>query len=550
MVDTIRTLAYLRDTAFVDAQPVGSITPQDMRDLIVSMGPLSGALNVKDFPYLATGDGVTNDWPAVKAAIQAADAAGGGQVFFPPGTYHFATWEQLININNVEIIGAGRSTIFTTLTTFHAIFDFLDGSFLNFLNFFVSGIAGSAGTVAVRMEDCTDGLVDRVMMTTGNSGVRLIGSDIGVGVYGNQRHRVVNCQFKGLSGTISAGIAALQYTRDVVIANNIVDGTDDEGISADFSAEIAGRPQLVTITGNVVKNTGRSGIQVYGAQRVSVTGNITDNCQRGIAVSQDTDVTLNEYVSVSGNVVENSLVDGIRVANALYCAVDGNTINTVVQGDGIKLGGTSQEADFVSVTGNVISDVQNDLGGSTSSGIRLKAGRGNTVVANTIYGNGKDILGIKADAPVSRNEEHTVVGNTIIDVASDALKIESEDTKVSGNRPIDTLAGSGALYNVTGAGCLLDDAQFSANRGDASVTLAAGVDAEIQPFDTALTANRSVTLSTTKATFGHKFRIVRTGLGSFTLDVGGLKTIPSATAAFVEVAWDGSAWVLTGYGTL
>lgn len=69
-------------------------------------------------------------------------------------------------------------------------------------------------------------------------------------------------------------------------------------------------------------------------------------------------------------------------------------------------------------------------------------------------------------------------------------------------------------------------------------------------YTTALTANRTVTLSATRAKNGDKFRIVRTGLGSFTLDVDGLKTIPSATAAFVDVEFNGGAWVLTGYGAL
>jgi hypothetical protein len=49
---------------------------------------------------------------------------------------------------------------------------------------------------------------------------------------------------------------------------------------------------------------------------------------------------------------------------------------------------------------------------------------------------------------------------------------------------------------------------------------------------------------------GQRFRIVRTGLGAGTLDVGGLKTIPTLTAAWVEVMWNGSAMELVGYGTL
>lgn len=90
----------------------------------------------------------------------------------------------------------------------------------------------------------------------------------------------------------------------------------------------------------------------------------------------------------------------------------------------------------------------------------------------------------------------------------------------------------------------------SANRGDANVTLQSGVDETVQVFATALTQNRVVTLSTAGAINGDRFRIVRTGLGAFTLDVGGLKTIGSATAAFVDVMYNGAAWVLTGYGTL
>lgn len=88
------------------------------------------------------------------------------------------------------------------------------------------------------------------------------------------------------------------------------------------------------------------------------------------------------------------------------------------------------------------------------------------------------------------------------------------------------------------------------DRGDTSQTLTAGVDEPTQRWATALTVNRTVTLAVTNAGEGDKFRIVRSGLGAFTLNVGGLKTLPAATAAWCDVEFDGTAWVLTAYGTL
>lgn len=44
-------------------------------------------INVKSAPYNAAGNGTANDTAAIQAAVNAAVAAGGGAVFFPPGTY-------------------------------------------------------------------------------------------------------------------------------------------------------------------------------------------------------------------------------------------------------------------------------------------------------------------------------------------------------------------------------------------------------------------------------------------------------------------------------
>ncbi len=49
--------------------------------------PIKAALNVKDKPFLALGDGISDDRAPIQTAIDAARDAGGGEVLLPAGTY-------------------------------------------------------------------------------------------------------------------------------------------------------------------------------------------------------------------------------------------------------------------------------------------------------------------------------------------------------------------------------------------------------------------------------------------------------------------------------
>jgi hypothetical protein len=65
--------------------------------------------SVKDPRYGATGNGTTDDTAAIQAAIDAANAAGGGTVYVPQGTYRLTTW--LLLKSNVHLIGTGAESI-------------------------------------------------------------------------------------------------------------------------------------------------------------------------------------------------------------------------------------------------------------------------------------------------------------------------------------------------------------------------------------------------------------------------------------------------------
>lgn len=62
-------------------------------------------INVKDPQFGAVGDGVVNDTTAILAAISAAQTAGGGIVFFPPGTYQITQLNP--SVVDVTLMGCG-----------------------------------------------------------------------------------------------------------------------------------------------------------------------------------------------------------------------------------------------------------------------------------------------------------------------------------------------------------------------------------------------------------------------------------------------------------
>lgn len=114
--------------------------------LSTSLQALAGIFyNVKS--YGAVGDGVTNDASAITAAITAAQAAGGGTVFFPPGIYTIGATVTMTSLVSFQGAGAAISVIRITdassqLTARNVIQDITVESNLNLSGPFVSSSAG------------------------------------------------------------------------------------------------------------------------------------------------------------------------------------------------------------------------------------------------------------------------------------------------------------------------------------------------------------------------------------------------------------------------
>ncbi|GGD88918.1 glycosyl hydrolase family 28-related protein [Paenibacillus nasutitermitis] len=67
-------------------------------------------INVKAAPYSAVGDGVADDTTAIQNAINAAQSAGGGVVFFPKGTYKISSTLR-VTAHNVQLEGTGKGSV-------------------------------------------------------------------------------------------------------------------------------------------------------------------------------------------------------------------------------------------------------------------------------------------------------------------------------------------------------------------------------------------------------------------------------------------------------
>lgn len=110
-----------------------------------------------------------------------------------------------------------------------------------------------------------------------------------------------------------------------------------------------------------------------------------------------------------------------------------------------------------------------------------------------------------------------------------------------------------APFFVVGSNSRVDQAQeVGADVGDAGITLTVGEHEQTQVWNTALTADRAVTLGTSGAVNGARFRIVRTAAatGAFNLNVGTGPLKALAAGTWCEVEYDGSAWFLSQYGAL
>ncbi len=252
-------------------------------------------LNVKSFG--ATGNGTTDDRPAIQAAINAAIALGGATVFFPPGTYRCQlTGGGVAGIptflltgeaqGNLLFLGSGRSSLITMYITTAAgdrrLFDIKNGcKYVGFKNLaFLSEIAEAVETeqqhlihfeCAAASSDLETGrsfITDCYFGHTRGDCIRFLGSDT---------RRVANIKVTRCVAQGARPLARtfLQFQRS----------SDDVTVDACFNEDVSACDYEPTGTGGNAQSrfsrnhfTGNMAISGNSAIQETIRTIVTNNC--------------------------------------------------------------------------------------------------------------------------------------------------------------------------------------------------------------------------------------------------------------------------------
>jgi hypothetical protein len=381
---------------------------------------------------------------------------------------------------------------------------------------------------------------------------------------------------------IWAFVQANGQTSNMRVLNNYFDGCTSGDVTANVNKGgadglVYGMSRGWDIRGNIIKRFGVEGI--YPGSRQTFDG------------------PTRYPVVIAGNSIDSTPVTG-TVTAAQYSIrsdefdtnVHGNVLTGTVRG--IWLTGTGLAANLsgTRVADNTIDMLDSAAGiGNSYVGIYHAsltdfAITGNTIKWDTAKSSAAEIYGIHLVSvqrgglaniqmrmgtnPAAQTSGIRFEGNTTTDITVDNVTVDNFDAALDPSASATTFAGCkvGRIYTprttvrrrASGTGGFLTrmnvDGGVGNNLGNADATITPGVDQYEQRFESALTVNRVCTVDTTGAINGDRMRVVRTGLGAFTLEVkdiggGSVKIIPASTAAFVDVIVRGTA-LLSGYGTL
>ena len=287
------------------------------------------ALNVKD--YGAKGDGTTDDTTAIQAAIDAANTAGGGTIYFPSGDYK--TDSQVTLQSDIELRGDMNARLMPSDTVPTEAYKATTESNIRVTNlvFEGTGTAYTAGTQRLlQFNDCSEVQITNCTFRKARESA-LVVDDCDQG-------RLSECIFENC------------YQYGVSIRNASISWVISDCIFFENGN-----------TGTATSAFGR-GIVVWESVRISISNcTFTNNTEYGLRLySQSGDSDVDQQIAITNCTFENNgttatgkvdlylynEIEGIRnlaISNCTFRTRTGNTA-IAVQGTGVAITGCALEA--------------------------------------------------------------------------------------------------------------------------------------------------------------------------------------------------------------
>ena len=284
-------------------------TDTSLADAFATVG--SAFINVKASTYGAVGNGVANDTSAIQAALDAAQTAGGGTVYFPKGTYLVSSALTVHALVSLQGDGPGASIIqssggsstsilvFSVSATYPA---FIRGLQLKYVSSISTGniVQAHSGNI-IRIDDCYIGnsLTQGRCISIDAAGtvVTVTNSVLEFGQNGGgaQNHirsnssaasvaNVFNCKFI----VATAGGICIRVFGGFFIGNTFVTSTitSDTLSLFSFRGTATGMDKTAVIVGNVATNPTSGTVEVYSnIDSVSDSGIVLYGNRWGSAVT-------------------------------------------------------------------------------------------------------------------------------------------------------------------------------------------------------------------------------------------------------------------------
>lgn len=342
--------------------------------------------NVRD--YGAAGDGVTDDLASVNATITAVVAAGGGIVYFPPGTYLLSNTQHQ-TASNMGFVGAGSASVIkfaTNATT--PVWQFSGVTNVAVRNLTIDFGSQTFSIASLQFDGtCSDIAIEHVRFKNGKRPIIIApnntdvvnrvridhcyfdsGTTLSAVFAGGTGGAVVtdvlvsNCHVVQVGGTLGNHAFHITGATKVKVVNNVVDDTIDTSCMIIACTD-------VTISGNTFAQQQVGIFAGNGSHRVRIYGNdVTSPNDEGIALYDAATFGPSTELAVTGNTIHDCASTGVDVSDVNYVTITGNTIRRCGQNTGlgsvqrtgisvkINTGGANRGCNHVAITNNVVFD--------------------------------------------------------------------------------------------------------------------------------------------------------------------------------------------------